>query len=255
MTAERLRKLKGVTNFRDLGGYRTTDGGRTRRGLVFRSDAPHRLTQADLDTIGDLGLRVAYDLRTDEERRRAPSMLPDDVRRVSLPIGGGAAGNSELTDLIASGDLASVPDDFLVRVYRLMAEGDARTFGSLLTGLADPDGLPALVHCTAGKDRTGLSAALLLSVLGVDESTVLDDYELGAAYYAEDRLARLRPRLAKAGIDVERFRAVFGTPRAAMAATLATLRERHGTVEEYLLAEAGVTHKVLADLRALLVRS
>ena len=81
VAAERLLALEGATNFRDLGGYRTAGGGRTRWGLVFRSDAPHRLTGADLAVIGRLGLRVVYDLRADSERSQAPSALPGDVRR------------------------------------------------------------------------------------------------------------------------------------------------------------------------------
>ncbi len=96
-----------------------------------------------------------------------------------------------------------------------------------------------------------MSAALLLSALGVGEATVLDDYELSAVYFTERQMAKLRPRLAEAGIGVERYRAVFA--RRAMAALLATLRERYGTVEGYLMERAGVTPRVLAGLRERLV--
>lgn len=253
VAAERLLTLEGAANFRDLGGYRTADGGRTRWGLVFRSDAPHRLTEADRAAVSRLGLRVVYDLRMDSERSRAPSALPGDVRREVLTIGGAAGRTKEITDLIAAGRLAAVPDDFLVRLYQAMAELEAPAFGRLLTGLTEPDGLPALFHCAAGKDRTGVSAALLLTVLGVDETTVLDDYELSAAYYTERQMARLRARLAEEGVDAERYRAVFAAPRHAMAALLATLRGRYGTVEGYLVERAGVTTGVLAELRARLV--
>jgi len=250
---ERLVMLQGGTNFRDLGGYRTVDGGRVRWRVVFRSAALHRLTADDLATLVRLGLRVVYDLRGDDERDRAPSVLPDRVRRELLPIGGTAAKTRELTDLVVEGKLGDVPPDFLVRVYEAMAEVAAPTFGQLLTGLADPDGVPALFHCSAGKDRTGMGAALLLSVLGVDEAAVLDDYELSAVHYTERQMASLRPRLADAGIDVEHYRAVFGAPRHAMATLLATLRARHGSVERYLVDEARVAPEVVAELRARLV--
>jgi protein-tyrosine phosphatase len=246
--------LQGGTNFRDLGGYRTAHGGRVRWGLVFRSGALNRLTAADLATLDRLGLRVVYDLRGDEERDRAPSVLPDGIRCQPLPIGGTAAKTKELTDLIVEGKLADLPPDFLVRIYDALAEAAAPTFGQLLTWLADPGGLPALFHCTAGKDRTGLSAALLLSVLGVDEATILDDYELSATHYTERQMASLRLKLAGAGIDVERYRAVFGAPRHAMATLLTTLRERHGGVEAYLEDEAGVAREVFTELRARLVQ-
>ena len=253
MDMHRVIALEGGTNFRDLGGYPTTDGGRVRWGRVFRSAALHRLTPSDLAAIERLGLRAVYDLRGDEERDGAPSVLPGGVRCVLLPIGGAAAKTQELTDLVLAGKLGEVPSDFLARIYEAMSEVAAPTFGRLLTGLADPDGSPALVHCTAGKDRTGMGAALLLSVLGVDEETILDDYELSAAHYTDRQLARLRPKLADAGIDAARYRAVFGAPRHALAALLATLRARYRSVEGYLEEEAGVAPEVFTHLRARLV--
>ncbi len=254
VAAERLVSLERGRNFRDLGGYRTAAGGRVRWGLVFRSASLHRLTAADLTTLDRLGLRVVYDLRGDEERDRAPSVLPDDVRCELLPIGGTAAKTKELTDLVLAGRLADVPPDFLVRIYDAMIDTAATTFGRLLTRLTDPDGLPALFHCHAGKDRTGIVAALLLTVLGVHDNTVLDDYQLSGIHYTEHQLAAVQTKLAGAGVDAERYRAVFGTPRHAMATVLATLRERHGSVEAYLHDAAGVDLAVFAELRARLVR-
>ena len=253
MEPRRVLALEGATNFRDLGGYPTADGGRTRWGRVYRSDAPHRLTEADLATVGGLGLRCVYDLRTEPERAHSPSVLPDGVPCVPLPIGGGAAETSGIGPLVLEGRFAEIPLDFLSRVYRAMIVHNAAEFGRLLAALADPSRLPALVHCTAGKDRTGLGSALLLTVLGVDEETVLDDYELSAAHYSAPRMARMRERLAEAGIDEERYLAVFGASREAMAGALAWLREEHGSVERYLLDRAGLSPRVLDDLRKHLV--
>jgi len=249
----RVVALQGGSNFRDLGGYPTAGGGRVRWGRVYRSGGLHRLTADDLMTLERLGLRVVYDLRLDEERSVAPSIVPDGVRCEPLPIGGTAARTKEITDLFVEGKLAEIPPDFLLRIYDVMAEVAATTFGQLLTKLADPNGTPALFHCTQGKDRTGLTAALLLSVLGVDEAAVLDDYELSAAHFTEREMRRLQPRLDAAGIDLDHYRAVFGAPRHAMAGLLATLRERHGSVEGYLRAEAGVADEVITELRARLV--
>ena len=253
LAAERVMPMEGAGNFRDLGGYRTAGGGRTRWGLVFRADAPDRLTEADLAAVERLGLRVAYDLRTDDERGRAPSVLPAAVRREQLAIGGDASRVTPLGELFRSGGADAVPDDFLHRVYLDMAEQDAPAFGRVLTGLAAPKGVPAVVHCTAGKDRTGLAAALLLSVLGVDDAAVLDDYTLSQVYFSEHRMAKLLPRLAELGMDLERYRAVFGAPRHAMAATLEALRGRYGSVEGYLVERAGVAPGTIAELREQLV--
>lgn len=253
LAAERVMPLEGASNFRDLGGYRVAGGGRTRWGLVFRADAPDRLTAADLAAVARLGLRVAYDLRTDGERTQAPSALPAAVRRELLAIGGDAARTSPLGELFRNGRVATVPDDFLQRVYLDMAEQDAPALGGVLTGLAAPDGLPAVFHCTAGKDRTGLAAALLLSVLGADDATVLDDYALSRVYFSERRMAGLLPRLAAIGLDQDRYHAVFGAPRHAMAATLGTLRERYGSVQGYLTVRAAVAPETIDALRERLV--
>ncbi|MGW5351764.1 tyrosine-protein phosphatase [Streptomyces sp. NPDC004031] len=251
--AERVLPLEGATNFRDLGGYPTLDGGRTRWGLVFRADAPDRLTPADLAALTPLGLRVAYDLRTPEERAKAPSALPAAVRHEPYDIGGDASRTSLLGDLFRAGRLDALPDDFLHRVYLDMADQDAATFGRVLTGLAAPDGAPALVHCTAGKDRTGMAAALLLSALGVPTAAVLDDYTLSRRHYSERRLTAMLPRLRRLGLDESRYHAVFGAPRSAMEHTLAALRDRHGSVAGYLTDRCGVTAGTLAALRERLV--
>lgn len=249
MDRQRVLALEGATNFRDLGGYRTAGGGQTRWGLVFRSDAPHRLTTADLATVERLGLRRVYDLRTDEEREHSPSVLPVALPHDTLPIGGGAKETSELGILFVEGRFAEIPQDFLLRAYRAMIDHDGPTFGRLLAGLAAPDRLPALIHCTAGKDRTGLGAALLLSVLGVDEETVLDDYELSAVHYTDSRIERMRHRLADKGIEEQHYFKVFGTQRHAMSAALTELNARYGSVERYLIDRADLSPATLDALR------
>ena len=111
------------------------------------------------------------------------------------------------------------------------------------------DRLPAVFHCTAGKDRTGVAAALLLEVLGVDREHVLDDYELSTRYRSGPRIEELRPRLVAAGVDVESVRPFLSAPRPALAAGLATVDERHGSVIEFLLA-SGLDPEVPARLKA-----
>jgi protein-tyrosine phosphatase len=256
VAAERLVPLEGASNFRDLGGYRTADGGRTRWGLVFRSDALHQLTVEDVAQVGRLGLRVVYDLRRDAERERMPSVeLPEgDVRRELLTIGGVAGETREITERIFDGEYDSIGDDFLVEGYQRMAENDAAVFATLLTGLTDPEGLPALFHCTAGKDRTGMSAALLLSVLGVDEQTVLDDYELSTKVYSERQIEHARPRFERRGVDIERFRSLFTAPRHAMQSLLDVLHARHGSVERFLVDAGGMAPEVVDELRRILVQ-
>ena len=252
VATERMLRLDGASNFRDLGGYPTADGRETRWGQVFRSDALHRLSPADRTVVDGLGLRVVYDLRTDEERTHMPSVLPAELRQVLLTIGGDATRTNPLNALFAQGKLNDLPDDFLAQVYQDLTEHNAPTFGRLLTGLADDD-LPALFHCTAGKDRTGMSAALLLSVLGVPEETILDDYVLSRAFLSERRMSRLRPKLVELGMNEDRYYTIFGAPREAMATALAELRDKYGSIDTYLTTQADVTPDTLAALRSRLL--
>ena len=255
VAAERRVPLEGSLNFRDLGGYRTADGRRVRWGLVFRSDGLDQLTDADLDSLRRLGIRVVHDFRFDLERQRRPSRLPDDgsILVESLAIGGDASQERELLDLIMTGELTEVGIDFMVETYLEMVDTGAPAFGRLLTSLAVPDRLPALFHCTAGKDRTGIAAALLLSLVGVDDQTVLDDYELSTTLRSDVRIEQLRPTLEAAGVVIENVRPFLSAPRPALAAALGLIAERHGSVERYLVDQAGVEAAALETLRRHLV--
>src|SRR3954447_330138 len=248
-----MTRLRGAPNFRDLGGHPTTDGGIVRPGLVFRSGALHRLTADDLATLAALRLRVVFDLRSDQERAARPSVLPEGIRCESIAIIGEASRTQELGRIIVDGRLAEAPDDFLEQVYADMIEVAATTFGRLFTMLAADDGLPAVIHCSIGKDRTGVACALLLSAIGVADTHILDDYELTSRYYTDREVARLQERLEASGVSAERYRSVFGAPRRAMAATLTAVREQHGSIERYLNETAGVDMHVLRSLRERLV--
>src|SRR3954447_617562 len=248
-----MTRLRGAPNFRDLGGHPTTDGGIVRPGLVFRSGALHRLTTDDLATLAALRLRAVFDLRSDEERAARPSVLPEGIRCESIPILGEASRTRELGLVIVDGRLADAPDDFLEQVYADMVEVAAPTFGRLFTMLAADAGLPAVIHCSIGKDRTGIASALLLSAIGVADTHILDDYELTSRHYTDREVARLQERLDASGVSVERYRSVFGAPRRAMEATLASVREQYGSVEGYHSEGAGLDRQVLRNLRERLV--
>ncbi|MGH8983790.1 MAG: tyrosine-protein phosphatase [Acidimicrobiia bacterium] len=248
VAAERRLPFEGVTNFRDLGGYPTSSGGRTRWGHVFRADALHHLTPSDLDAFERLGLRVVYDLRTDDEREREPN--PMHSRHVSL-LSRRAAG--ETPDW--SGFQQTVDGErWLHERYLDMLATAGPFFGRLLAGLAGPDGVPAVFHCAAGKDRTGLAAALLLTWLDVDRDAVLDDYELtGECWTIDDDRSTLE-RLVATGMSAVAAASTLGSPRWVMAETLAVLDDEYGGVEAYLRGPARMEQATLDQLRRVLVR-
>ena len=176
MTNELARsiELTSVFNFRDLGGYETADGRTVQWRRIFRADGLGRLTDEDLDVLRPLGLRTVVDLRTAREldhRGRFPVE--------SYPV---AFHHLSVLDTTWDRDAAhreNLPaTEFLHRAYRRMLVDGGSRFAAAFDVLAAPDALPAVFHCAAGKDRTGLLAALLLGALGVGHDDVVSDYVL-----------------------------------------------------------------------------
>lgn len=233
-----------VTNFRDLGGYRTLGGGETRWGEVFRSDSLHNLVKHDLASFDALGVRVVYDLRRHDERQREPSPLA--CIHVELP--------SNRVDDADPGRLRTRGDGerWLFEDYRGMLERAGHVFGQLFAELAHAPG-PAVFHCTGGKDRTGLTAALLLSCLGVDREVVLDDYELTSRY----RVAKHSPAVVELfvamGIPRPAAEGLLSAPRWAMAEALEVLDTKYGGIRSYLVVQGGMLESYLDALTERLV--
>ena len=252
---ERRLQLEGPVNFRDLGGYATADGRQVRWGRVYRSDSLESLTRADLDRIDALGIRMVCDLRRDEERTAAPSRVDGhgDVRIEHLPIGGIAAETKDMAGRMLRGEIPEVSVTMMADVYLTILDLHPDSFGAVVAHAADPASLPMVVHCTAGKDRTGVASALLLAALGVDDETIAADYELSNEFQAYARVAAVRPQLDAAGVEFAKVEAYFLAPRAVIAATLKGLRERYGGVEEYLTGHAGLVPATLDKLRDLLL--
>jgi protein-tyrosine phosphatase len=248
IAGERNLGLRGARNFRDLGGYQTLTGARTRWGRVFRSDALI-LEDLDFDIFANLGIRTVYDLRSDLERESTPNRLPEASHISELvSLVSESAAPPPLDALIGDGEA------FLADVYLHMLRRSAANLGRILSGLADETRLPAVFHCAAGKDRTGMVAALLLSVLGVPEQDILDDYELTSRYRTSERLDAVMERLrTERGVAPEVAAGILRTPRWAMQSALADIRQAYGGVEQYLIGPGAVDPSIPERLRRLLL--
>jgi protein-tyrosine phosphatase len=252
---ERLVALEGALNWRDLGGYSTADGHVTRWGCIYRSDGLDQLTDADLALVADLGIRLVVDFRVDREVDESPSRLPDhpELRRQRLPIGGDEVEGRSVLDTIRAGDLRIYTiEEMAIGYERLLVEA-ALNFGEVIIHAADPANHPMVFHCTAGKDRTGLMAMLLLGALGVSDEDIVLDYELTTHYRSNKRLAVLGPELEKAGVDIEAVRPFLTAQAPVMAATIAALKARYGSIDDYLIHEAELDPSTLVELRQVLL--
>ncbi len=222
--------------------------------MLFRSDRLNALTDADVAHLGDLGLNTVCDFRYDREVDEDPSRLPVGATVVRLAVGSAPGDNPRsLEDLIRAGEITQVTAETMAQGYLHMLEQQARLFGDLIRVVADPASHPVVIHCTAGKDRTGLGAALLLGAVGVDRDTIITDYALTDEYRSKHRLAEIGPQLEEQGLALDDLKVLFTAPAEVMAHTLDAVDERWDGILGYLQGPAGVSDQDLDDLRAALV--
>lgn len=225
---DRQLHFRGTFNFRDLGGYRAIDGRTVRWRTVFRADALHRMDDDELSQLRDLGIRTVLDLRTrselDEGRIEADHL---GITHHHMPVLGLVW---EPADLDPEADAAQVLGD----LYIDMLTVGAPALAAALTTLAEPARVPAVFHCAAGKDRTGVLAAILLSLLGVEESIIIADYHRTARSMDAlmERLATERPETWTA--MTSQPSPYMATPPEAMRNFLAHVRAEHGSVLGYV---------------------
>lgn len=253
---DRRVRLEGAYNFRDIGGLLGAQGRRIRAGLVYRSDHLHELTDADLAIISALGLRAIHDFRLDSEVERQPSKLPIDppIEVIRCPTGD-VAGDASMVDIvrdILAGKRPVPPADFWDENYLLMLTHGQPMFATVVASLAGADRLPAMYHCTGGKDRTGLSTALLLELLGVDDDDIADDFLLTNLYRTPYRVEALRSGLEANGVDVSSTVPIIGVCRSALLRARAALRTTYGGAEQYLVG-GGLDPAMPQRLRDLLL--
>lgn len=245
-----LIALDGNLNLRDLGGWPTASGPVV-RGRIYRSDRLSALTDADHGALDQLGIATVIDLRYEAEVAEHPSRLWAAVsNHHEIPMGGDLADQRSFIQRALDGDFDEISDDDVGESYVDMLGTHAADFGRAVEILLDDDA--ALFHCTAGKDRTGLLAMLLLSTAGVSDADVLTDFELSNEYRATTRMAQLRPTFEANGLDVERFRPALSAPRPALERAMAWIEADFGSPECYLSDAAGLTDPVARIQRRLL---
>jgi len=234
--------LDGTPNFRDLGGYETTDGRFVRWGVLYRSGVLSYLTEQDLTYLSQLDVRVVCDFRTHQENAAAPEKYVADasVDRISLPIGEDNNGNTNagMQSLLAANPTPDQLRGWMTKVYRDFAFKAAPEYAKVFAQLED-DHLPLLYHCSAGKDRTGVFSALVLLTLGVPEETVLNDYSLTTNYLrdAENSEAN-RKMMASSGaafshLSPEQRNALMAADPQYLRSTLRAIEEKYGSFDAY----------------------
>jgi len=228
-------ELPGVLNLRDVGGYPVEGGGTVRWRALFRSDALHWLDAAGAAALAGFGVRTVLDLRTQAEADLAPS--PVAGRVMHLPL---------------IEDFQALPVPELAGIYRYVVTERGGAIAAAIAELTSADAFPALVHCSAGKDRTGIVIALILAVLGVPDEVIAADYALSAIYLDPALTPAIGQLQASTGLGDQLTSALLASPPELILGVLAWIRAVAGSAEGYLHAR-GLTGAALTRLRAALI--
>lgn len=234
-SARRYLDFEGTPNFRDYGGYQTQDGRTIKWRQLFRSGQLSTLSDRDLDSFTALGIRLVFDFRRSEESRADPSMFPEDSRPivVELPINPGSTVN--FFEALAGGQVsAEEMAEFMRSINREFVLERADVYREMFQHLLDHDQGASLVHCAAGKDRTGFAVAMMLASLGVSRETILADYMLTARYFnIDNEIQRISQKYHWPG-DANAIRPMLEAREDYLQSAFAAIDERYSSIEDYL---------------------
>jgi protein-tyrosine phosphatase len=256
--AHRRVAFAGAHNFRDLGGYPASAGRRVKWGLLYRSDNLSKLSKRDLQALNSLGLHRLIDFRADFEKSMAPNRLPGNsgFNVVELPVfDSNNKLGQELRERFISGNLDGIDaDQLLHEANRQFVTEFTPQYRAFVHEVLAAAGRPIAFHCTAGKDRTGFAAAILLRLLGVAEETIIADYLISKRYSLKSRsrdimLARVM-RGAHAATIITKLSSV---EPGYLQTAFATIDQEYGSFDAYLTDGLGLSATDIETLRSTLL--
>ncbi|MFT5193330.1 MAG: protein-tyrosine phosphatase [Cellvibrionaceae bacterium] len=248
-TAERIWPLPGILNLRDIGGYETDDGRITRWGVVYRTAHLGNATDETLAALTQHGISLVCDLRSKRELHENPDRVPNGAAYAHTPV----YENDQLSAIFPKllFDRASLGDQ-LGEGYIRMIDEKAAVFADVIGRFADPANLPVMFHCTAGKDRAGLTAALLLSLLGVPRKTVVADYSLSnlaSDKMFNDFMEKSGSSIGRFGVPQDQLKPLFVADPQWLENALDHIDDHYGGIEAYLTSSGGLPAGKIESLR------
>ena len=251
---DRTLALRTAVNLRDIGGYPAANGSRIKWGLIYRSGTLYDLSDDDAAALAGRGIKLICDFRSGQEA----SAAPDDVTRFGArhePMPLDADHDSMRRLRVAMFQPRKLRDLMRESYSELMLERNAPLVGRFLRLVADADNLPLLFHCTAGKDRTGMAAMILMSLLGVPDDVIAADYSLSNAFHDQFRVfvGEAVRKLRWIGMNVDDLYPLLIADPELMREALESVRQRYGSVENYVVSRCGVAAATISKLRELLL--
>lgn len=251
ITKKRRIELEGAVNFRDLGGFKSTTGKSVKWSKVYRSDGLSRLTEDDLEKLKGLKIKTIVDFRSEKEKTKSPDKIPDhsSVNYVHLPIKSGEFDYITALNILTKNESEWPDHDFMMQNYLNYVDQCSGQWRTVLDLLAEEKNLPLLFHCTAGKDRTGACAAIILSMLSVAESDIVDDHQ-ASNLFIEPIAVQIRSRLRDQGINADKLEPFLSAPKNAILEFLNLINSRYGSILSYLTDELSMTQTKIEQIKS-----
>ena len=243
-----------LTNFRDIGGHHTMDGKRIKTGVLFRSDELSRMTRRDIGLMDELRLKLICDLRTAREQASKKSRMLDrgiEMKSLSIQDKSQEYTHFEFMKLLVSNPENLNFEQTMKDMYHHMAFGSQDKIREIFCLLSDAENVPALIHCTGGKDRTGFVTAIIQLFLGVHYESVMMDYlysnvRIGPKMKKIEKFIRL---MSLYRISSERIKPMLEVRRDYLEDVLNEIMEQYGSIEHYLLKGCRIPQSCLESLK------
>jgi protein-tyrosine phosphatase len=258
MGDNRFIKLEGTSNFREIGGLKTQTG-ELKSGILFRSDELFYLTANDLSHLEKLGIKLIIDLRTPNERKSKPDNFPDSckIRIINIPFFHQKRDLNQMQIawfLITNSKKINF-EKLIIEHYMNNAFERAKEVGMVLTLISDEHNLPALIHCKAGKDRTGLIAALIQMLAGVPRETIFEEYLATNKFMKQKMEAaeKIIRRMSFFRISPDRIKPLLEVRREYLETVIDEILLRYGSIENYLISSCEVKSNTVEKLKSIIL--
>lgn len=254
LAGEVLLNFEGIHHCRDIGGYKSEDGRKVKWNTFYRSDKLSSLTSRDVKYLKSLNVKTILDFRSAGEVREHPDVKIEGIeyKNISaMPVMDNIEDNFDMMSIFSS-NLVSAEDirELLIKGYSTMVF-DNMAFKELVDCIENENRLPVVFHCSAGKDRTGFAAALILSILGVPEEIIIEDY-LATNFYRKEINKKIISKIQGKIVNKDRVKILsymFEVKREFLEASFNSIKNKYGDIDSYLEKEYGLTKKKRKELK------